>query len=163
MASYEKNLRNVKEHLEPGEEIIYSCFGDAENTYMHSVFFQRYVFVVTQKRVVFFSQRVFGFEFDSIPLANITGVEISRRVMETVITLAIQGNATAFSVWAGDVKKFGEYIRDNMGHRVVFQQPTQIVEEDIPGKLKQLAELHQSGVLTQEEYDSKKTELLNRM
>ena len=33
-----------------------------------------------------------------------------------------------------------------MGHRVVVQQPTQIVEEDIPGKLKQLAELYQLGI-----------------
>jgi hypothetical protein len=35
--------------------------------------------------------------------------------------------------------------------------------EDIPGELKQLGELHSSGVLTDDEFNAKKADLLSRM
>ena len=36
-------------------------------------------------------------------------------------------------------------------------------EEDIPGKIMKLSELHHAGVLSLEEYENKKTELLKRL
>jgi hypothetical protein len=35
--------------------------------------------------------------------------------------------------------------------------------DDVPTKLKQLAELHSAGILTDEEFETKKSELLSRM
>jgi len=38
-----------------------------------------------------------------------------------------------------------------------------LAQEDIPAKLRQLAELRDQGILTAEEFDAKKTDLLSRM
>ena len=37
------------------------------------------------------------------------------------------------------------------------------VEDDIPGKIKKLSELKDQGILTQEEFDTKKADLLSKM
>jgi hypothetical protein len=42
------------------------------------------------------------------------------------------------------------------------QQPAVLIE-DVPTKLRQLAELHKNGILTDEEFQTKKADLLTRM
>lgn len=44
-----------------------------------------------------------------------------------------------------------------------YNTPTLPKDEDIFESIRKLAELEQSGIITQEEFDSKKTELLNRL
>ena len=49
----------------------------------------------------------------------------------------------------------------NQGQNPPVEKPQ--TKEDIMDTLKQLGELKESGILTQEEFDAKKTELLSRL
>ena len=49
------------------------------------------------------------------------------------------------------------------GHRKDNAPPSSHAEEDIPAKLRQLAELRNQGILTADEFEAKKADLLSRM
>jgi hypothetical protein len=61
-----------------------------------------------------------------------------------------------------DIMAMVHFARQRAQSPAIAQGPA-VVAEDIPAKLKQLAELRDSGILTEAEFQSKKTELLSRL
>ena len=59
----------------------------------------------------------------------------------------------------GDPEELVNYVRENMGEK----KSSVLSQEDIPSQISKLSELKDKGVITEEEFISKKTELLNKM
>jgi Short C-terminal domain len=59
-----------------------------------------------------------------------------------------------------------DHLRDRLSVPKPLHPPTGVQEDtapDIPDQIRKLGELRDSGVLTAEEFEAKKTELLSRM
>jgi len=62
-----------------------------------------------------------------------------------------------------DIMAMVHFARQRAQSPAVVHAPAAAAPEDIPAKLKQLAELRDGGILTEAEFQSKKTELLKRL
>ena len=124
MAGYNKNLNAVIEHLDEGETIIESCFGAYETKILGGDSVRNGIFVVTEKRVVFFGKKWTGYDMESFPLSSVSAMEISKGLMGQSITMKMSGN-TANMKWISEGNPEGlvNYVRENMGEKTVAPTP----------------------------------------
>ncbi len=98
---------------------------------------------------------------ESFPLSKITAIEISKGMLGKKITLKMSGNAAEMKmINDGDPDALVNYIRENVGETAA---PALAPVEDIPAQIQKLAALRDQGILTEEEFTSKKAELLAKM
>lgn len=160
MAGYRKNLAAVAEHLDDGESVKHSCFGAFDIEMLGQDSRAAGVFVVTEKRAVLFGKKLFGYDMESFPLSKITAIEMSKGMLGKKITLKMSGNSAEMKmINDGDPDALVNYIRENMGETTVPTAPA----EDIPAQIQKLAALKDQGILTEDEFTTKKAELLAKM
>lgn len=166
MAGYRKNLAAVEEHLDENESIIESCEGVYEKEIFGSETIRNGIFIVTEKRVVFFAKKLMGYDLESFPLTKISAIEMSKGFMGKSINMKMSGN-TASMKWIqkGEPDKLVAYVREHMGEKAPAPAPAPAAHsgDDIPAQIQKLAALRDQGILTEEEFTSKKAELLAKM
>ena len=165
MANYKKNLRLVKEHLQEDEEIKSTIFGVYETELMGGDTVRNGIFVATDRRIVFFAKKMMGYDFESYPFENISSIEKSKGMMGHAITFYASGNKVRMKwINKGDVKEFSEYVNSMLGKQNFADNKKGSGDTgDIPTQIKKLSELKDQGILTDEEYEKKKNELLDKM
>jgi hypothetical protein len=166
MAGYKKNLRLVQEHLDSEENIQASVYGTYERELMGSEVPKNGILVATEKRVVFFAKKMFGHDMESFLFNNISSIENSKGFMGHSITIHASGNKVNMKwINSGNVKEFTEYVNEklNSAKEKSSNESTNTNEEDIPSQIQKLADLKEKGLLTEEEFENKKSELLNKM
>jgi len=122
---------------------------------------------ITKKRVVFYYKVGFGRWQQVIFLyKHINSVSHRKGMMGDGIEIhAMSDNVTLGSIPEGDGIIAVEYIRDLMKQmktkkvEVVSSEPS----VDIMGQIEKLGTLKEKGLITEEEFNSKKTELLERL
>lgn len=62
----------------------------------------------------------------------------------------------------GEIDKLVNHIKENIG-KTSSADSQSAVEPDIPDQIKKLSDLKDQGVLSEEEFESKKQELLSKM
>ena len=160
MAGYKKNLKNLEEHLDQDETVQFSCFGLYDTTSLGAETWRNGVLAATNKRVIFFAKKLFGFDLETFPLSKISAIEFSKGFWGKKMNLTMSGNTAKLKmINHGDPEELVNYVRENMGEKK-SSVPTL---EDIPSQISKLSELKDKGVITEEEFISKKTELLNKM
>ena len=164
MASYQKNLNAVVDHLDSDESIIESCGGLYQTTILGSESVRSGIFVVTEKRAVFFGKKLGGYDLESFPLSKISAIEMSEHWFRgPAINLKMSGNTAKMThLNEGNPTELVKYVRDNMGETRTEPQAT-FVTDDIPAQIQKLATLMEAGILTEAEFTAKKTELLAKM
>ena len=162
MANYKKNLELVQEHLQQGEEIKSSLFGAYECKVMGNDSVRNGIFIATDRRIVFFAKKLMGYDLETFPFENISSLEKSKGMMGHTITFFASGNkATMKWINKGDVDEFTNYVNSNLGKKDSGSNSQQT--DDIPSKIKKLSELRDQGILTDDEFNQKKSELLSKM
>ncbi len=123
-------------------------------------------FVLTNERVCFYRKGIFGEVLETIPLTKITSVETLSMMGYRVLRLHTSHDELAFKTFENKEFFDGVYEAiENLRHfptEKELQKP-QSVTNEIPDQIRKLAELRDSGVLTEAEFDAKKAELLSRM
>lgn len=103
-----------------------------------------------------------GYDLESFPFENISSIEQSKGLMGHKITLYASGNKASMKwISKGDVTSFMNYVQSNQGKTKVTSNNT--VNPDIPSQIQKLSELKDQGILTEDEFKQKKTELLSKM
>jgi hypothetical protein len=105
---------------------------------------------------------------DMLPMRSITSVTAKKGIgINTVITIHSAAGELDFRVGHKEADKIrgllNRLILDAGKTTVVVQQAAEAQAPDIPAQLGKLKDLLDAGVLTQEEFDAKKTELLARL
>ena len=163
MAGYNSNLSAVGQHLDEGENIIESCFGAYETKIMGSDSVRNGVFLVTEKRVVFFGKKLMGYDMESFPLSKVSAIEMSKGLMGKSIAMKMSGNDAKMKwIQKGNPEGVVNYVRENMGEKVAAPVAS-TGSDDIPAQIQKLASLKDAGILTEEEFATKKAELLAKM
>jgi hypothetical protein len=158
MASYAKNLIAIQEHLDAGETISNSCGGQFETKRLGNNSVRPGIFVTTENRLIFFAKKWSGYEIETFPYTNISAIELSKGLLGKTINLKMSGNEAKLKwIQEGDPDALISFIRKHMGEK------THEGSTDIPGQIQKLAELRDSGILTEDEFTVKKVELLNKI
>jgi hypothetical protein len=165
MANYKKSLVLVQEHLDEGESVHVSVFGAYETKLMGNDTVRNGIFVATEKRLIFFAKKFFGFDLETFPYKSVSSIEQSKGMMGRSITVFASGNKAKMKwIRTGDVAQFTHFVNSKLGHQgQENSQATPSNGDDIPSQIQKLSELKDKGILTEEEFLNKKNELLAKM
>ncbi|EOS7838112.1 PH domain-containing protein [Enterococcus hirae] len=119
------------------------------------------VFLATNKRLFFFGKRTFGFDSESFPYSNISSFEFAKKAMGYKISFYASGNKVNMKwISIGDINSFVNYVKEKMeakNHNNIEQN--QSLTSPIQ-KVKELKELLDMEIITKDEFEKKKKELL---
>ncbi len=169
MAKIDKLIAQAANHLESGEEIRASVLGAYETKIMGSDSVRQGTFIATDRRLVFFAKKLGGYDFESFPYENISSFEEGKSMLGHTMSLFASGNKVSMKyIKSGeDFRTFVGVVRNSMGKRQALlpTAPDSVGSKtpDVMSQLKQLGELRDAGVLTEEEFQAKKTDLLGRL
>ena len=128
------------------------------------------ILVATNKRLVFVDKGLMSLKVEDFPCDKISSIQYSTGMLMGGIEIYASGNkAEIKNITKDQVKPFAEYVRARItgtsAHASATVSPPQMVsqEDDPVKKLKQIKEMLDAGLIRQEEYDSKKAEILSRM
>lgn len=162
MAGYKRLLVLIKEHLQNEETIKASVYGAYECKIMGTDSVRNGVFVATENRLVFFSKKLIGYELETFPFKSISSIEKSKGMLGHAITVYSSGN-NAKMKWIksgkGDVLALTEFVNSKIGNAGTSESN----QLDIPAQIQKLANLKEQRILTEEEFISKKAELLAKI
>lgn len=157
------NKREVKELptiLMDGEEIEKIDSGMLKNG---TGFTGNGLLVATNSRLIFIDKPTIGFgiKMEDFPYDKISSVSVETGFLKGELKLICSGNTATINLVMG-AKIFSEFIRQKTSAK---QQTTiqQISEPDILGQIEKLAELKNKGILSEDEFASKKNELLEKL
>lgn len=119
--------------------------------------------IVTNQRVVFYSKGWLSEVFEEISHSKISSVFTKSLLGFTTVTVHTSGNNLEFkSMVKEEVDELIKHINELKGEKSIV--PTKIENADTPiALLQKVAELHKSGILSDEEFRIKKDELLKKI
>lgn len=162
MGKYENHLELVKSHLKDGENIIFSVYGAYETKVLGNDSARNGIFIATESRIVFFAKKFLGFDLESFSFENISSIEQSKGLLGYTITFYASGNKTSMKwINKGDIPNFMNFVQSKIGKSTVTE--SNAGNPDIPSQIQKLAALKDQGILTEDEFNQKKTELLSKM
>lgn len=119
-------------------------------------------FILTNERACFYRKGFLGEVFETIPLPKITSVETLSRMGYRVLRLHTSNDELAFKTF--EPKEVFEQAYEQLEqHRQDTPAAPVQAQQDPMEQLKKLGELRDAGVLTEEEFASKKAALLSRL
>lgn len=160
MASLEKNIKELQSHLDDGEIIEASIYGAYETKIIGSGTINNGILAATNKKVVFFGKKMFGFDLEVFPYSNISSVEYSKDMMGHKVTLFASGNKASMKwINKGEVQRFVEIVKSRIGKKETTQG-TVSSDDDIYTQIEKLSDLKNKGIISEQEFETKKKQLL---
>ena len=163
-----KETKHVKHfqkvHLKPGETILQ--FGDG---YIGKAMGQgkdrqhNGSLIVTDQRVAFCRKGIFGEILETIPLKNITSVERRSLLGFRRIEIHTSHDSLSFKILSKETEQaLAETIDANRDGKQ-DTPPSTTAPKSVKDRLSELNELHAEGLLTDDEYNNKKSDLLSSL
>lgn len=165
MGKLEKLTKQAAAHLDEGEAAELSVLGAYETKRMGQDTVRNGVLIATENRLVFYAKRMGGYDLESFPYENISSFEQGKNMMGGNVSFFASGNKV-FVKWIkdGDLRGLVEYVRSRMGKKKPSDDNASAAPtESITDQLTKLGELRDAGVLTDDEFQAKKADLLGRM
>ncbi len=166
MANKFKNLDLIRETVLKDNEIIkHAIFGAYETSTLGTETIRKGVLAATNKRVIFYSKRLTGYDLENFDYSRISTFELSKKLMGNKITFYSSGNKVSMK-WIQDneLDDFINYVHTmiNGAHKNSTKPIDQQDNPEIQNlkQIKMLKELLDMGALTEEEFSKKKSELL---
>ena len=119
-------------------------------------------FVVTNKRACFYSEAPFEEVFETMPLSKITSVETSSLMGYRVLRLHTAHDDLEFKTLEPKAL-FDKVLADLERLRNAPTGGSVAPAESVTDQIKKLGELRDAGLLTNDEFNTKKAELLARL
>lgn len=155
-----KQVKPAVEHLEPNEKIHEGVLGVYETKSLGNDTIKNGAFLATDRRLFFFGKRTFGFDSESFPYNSISSFEYSKKVMGYKISFFASGNKVEMKwIGEGDVDSFVTFVKMKMNEKHQ-SAPTQRNDDSAFEKVKEFKELLDMGIITLDEFETKKKELL---
>lgn len=165
MSKLDKLLNQAQEHLETGEQVLHVVQGTYETKRLGNDALRNGIFIATDRRLVFFGKRLGGFDMEVFPYENISSIEFKKSMLGHSITFYASGNQVSMKwINKGDVEEFVGWVKNHIG-----KQKTQVSTDTVKDRhsyiadLQKLAELRDAGIITEEEFQAKKSEILSRI
>jgi hypothetical protein len=160
MPKENKHVAKFREsHLKPGESIKAFSYGYKGKPMGKGSEQQKFgALIITNERAVFFRKGFLGETFESIPINNISAVDVSGGIVNHDVRIATSNKDLSFRSTEKELfNNCTEAIENLRGQqkKETSRQPDNI------DQLERLAALRDSGVLTEEEFSEKKKQILS--
>jgi hypothetical protein len=159
----DKLVTQAQAHLEPGEEVLAAVAGAYETKRLGQESVRNGSLIATDRRLLFFAKKLGGYELESFPYHNISSFEQAKAlVMGHSVNFFASGNNVTVK-WIKDAQALGELVgvvKARMGSKAETPVGT---EPDVMDQLRKLGELRDAGVLSTDEFESKKAKLLDQI
>jgi len=152
-----REIKRLPEHLWEGETVERMTTGAYGNG--------NGLVVLTDRRLLFIQDGVMSKKSEDFPLDKVSSVQWGSGLMLGAITIFASGNKTEIkNVNKDDGKEMVDLVRARLSApKAAPLAATGAAQPDIIGQIKQLGELMAAGVLSHEEFEAKKAELLKRL
>ncbi|PEZ05578.1 hypothetical protein CN326_14035 [Bacillus sp. AFS018417] len=162
MAKIDKLKEQAIAHLDPNETVFATVMGAYETKTMGHETLRNGVFLATDKRIFFYGKRTFGYDSEMFPYENISSLEMGKGFMGHKISFFASGNKVKMKyIQQGDVQKFIEHVKSSIGKKSTAEQVnTTPTNDSVVDEIKKFAELKEQGILSEEEFQAKKKQLL---
>lgn len=161
----QKLIDQSKQYLDNDEVIESAVLGQYETDWMGNKTTKSGIFIATNKKLFFFAKRLTGYESETFPYSKISSFESGKKFLGHYIKFYTSGNKVSMQ-WIQDsnIGEFINYVKDRIENEqnkkgdsvAASSAPSSVADE-----LKKLAELKNDGILTEEEFTTKKQQLLN--
>jgi hypothetical protein len=158
-----RELKKLPEHLAPGELVEYLATGRVDNG--------AGLLALTDRRLLFLRDGLLSKSTEEFFFDRITSVAWSSGMLLGKITVATHGgNHIIDGVPKSDGKLLVDALREILHDRLnqvaaaeLSPAGREVPQPDVYDQLRKLAELHEAGVVSAEEYATKRAELLARI
>lgn len=165
-----QQVKKIDEYLDPGEKVHFLAKSSGERFEIDSetvddILSQRTA--ATDKRIVIKkSKNPFGFESQSIRYENISSVDLSSGLIKT--KLRVETSSKVYGIGVGEIAEDAaedmcEFIRSKMSQANQSDSANRSVSEGPLDKLERLRDLKEDGVVSEKEFEEKKSELLDQI
>jgi hypothetical protein len=167
MAGREKLIEQAKPVLARDEDVLDATTGMIAVKRMGSDTHRNGIVLVTDRRVVLFTRKLGGYDFQDFAFGLLSSVDHKKGVMYGNLDLAAAGDRSHVKqIPKSDVERIAQLIREKMaaahqGGQAQLGVPAPAGGDDLATKLRQLAELRDEGILTPDEFEAKKKQLLD--
>src|SRR5579884_1056463 len=162
----QKEINKAQRVLAEGEKVLDVTTGMGKVRRMGSDSKRNGALLVTDRRVIFFTKRLDGYEMSDHVYGLLTSVDYKKGVITGNLNLSASGDHYHISmIPKNDVERVAQCIRSQMAAVRSHAAPpaAQSNTSGIPEQIKKLAVLHEQGILTDSEFAAKKADLLSRM
>lgn len=161
----QKEIDQAKNVLTEGETVLDVTTGLGKVKRMGKETSRNGALIVTDRRVIFFTKKLGGYEMSDHVYGLLTSVDYKKGLLNGSISLAASGDHYHLSmVPKEDIERVAQCIRSQMAEVRSHPVPTAApAGPSIVDQIQQLAALRDQGVLSEEEFQAKKAELLSRM
>lgn len=158
-----KELKRLIDQLHEGEEVVNLARGEYDG--------KRGLVVVSDRRILFYEQGMVRSKIEDFPYDKISSVQTGSGVMSGKLTIFAAGNKAEIEHVRPKerAKEIGDYVRTR-GQIAPAQADVTAPAAAAPSaalpaveRLKQLVELRDQGLLTEEEFAAKKAQLLDQL
>lgn len=168
-ASPKKDLKNfmlIEQNLMPGEKVL-TVFEGIHNYHSMTVHNGYFAYAITDKRFLMAQQRMLGSVVQSVNLNNVNDITMGRGIFLGVVT--IDTTKERFNVCVGKkfVSNVHNFVQRTLNAIKEEQQEGQAKKEGVSekkesfsGDLIELKKLLDMEIITQEEFDAKKKQIL---
>ena len=170
MAKHDKLVGRAEEYLEPGEEVIFSILGAYECKIMGNDSARNGVLIATDRRLVFYAKKMGGYELESFPYRHISSFEGGKSMMGHHVKFFASGNSVKVKWMKSDISELLSIVREKMHDELSAASPLAQAapasappSDDPAAALQKIATLKEQALITQEEYEAKRAEILARL
>lgn len=151
-----KEINYLPKVLDDTETIQYACSGVLDG--------HTWLVVCTNARVIFLNRNmIVGMDQKDIPLSVINAVTYTKQIVSGTISVTNGANVTviekinsvAAPIMAKTIREEMTKIKEPIQSHIIEQAP------DVPDEIRKYKQLLDDEIITQEEFDAKKRELLN--
>lgn len=159
-----KLLSAAREHFQPGEEPEVTISGAYETKRFGQDSVRKGILVATNRRLFFYATKLAGYESESFPYNKISSLEMGKGLLGYHISFFASGNNVKVKwINSPDLPKLVETVRQHMESGSQTAAPAEKQTDDPMAQIEKLAKLRDAGAISEEEFESKKAELLSRI
>jgi hypothetical protein len=160
----QKQIDRASEVLQANEEVLDVTTGLIEVTRMGEKTSRNGAVLVTDRRVILYTKKLGGYEMNDHVYGLLTALDYKKGMMFGSVTLSAAGDRTHVSqVPKEDVERIAKAIREQMASATqagAAAAAPAAPAASMADEIRKLAELRDVGVLTEDEFNAKKRQLL---
>ncbi len=163
MASEQKNLSEIKKHLD-GDEVIQShILGAYVCKILGTETVRNGILVITSKRMVFFGKKLTGYDLEIFPFEKISSFSTGKELLGHKISFYATGNSVTIKwILSKNINEFISILKGKLEKETTKEtttNPAQTVFE----KLRELKDLLDEGIISDEDFEEKKKCYLDKI
>ncbi|MFW8618641.1 PH domain-containing protein [Enterococcus innesii] len=158
-----RHFKLIEEQLNDDEYVMF-CFVGLHNFVSTTKHDNNYAYALTNKRLILAQQKVIGNNVQSIVLDNLNNVSKNAGMMYGTLTINTLGASVVVGVDKGaadnindELNKIIYDLKNTANTSIVLNNSSAVTPVD---EIRKYKELLDDGIISQEEFDKKKTELL---